>query len=109
MATAAGRGPAANQEEVEEGDLPLEEGAFLEEVEDVEEPAGSEVDVDDPVAAYILGRPLGGGAIPRPSRFREISQPRIVHPRAQTRRVSNLYIWLLPCMLPTPAGYFSIT
>ena len=88
--------------------MPLEEGAF-EEVEDVEEPAGSEVDVDDPVVAYILGRPLGGGAIPRPSRFREIPQPRVVHPRAQTRRVSNLYIWLVPNMLPTPAGYFSIT
>ena len=67
--------------------MPLEEGAF-EEVEDVEELAGAEV--DDPVAAYILGRPPGGGTVPRPSRFREIAQPRPIYPRAPTRRVSSL-------------------
>ena len=84
MAAAAGRGPAAVQgqeeEEVEMGELPLEEGASEE----------SEEEVADPVAAYILGRPPGGGAVPRPSRFRELAQPRPIYPRAPTRRVSSL-------------------
>ena len=75
------------------GELPLEEGAHVEEDDDAEELVGAEV--DDLVAAYIRGRPPGEVVIPRPSRpngacFRDPVQPRRVYQRAPTRRVGSL-------------------